>query len=66
MIFKVVAGVAPAYIADLWNSSDAHSENETSTMVTTSAGHYKNRLVLANKWQNFNPREVCIRNRVTF
>ena len=66
MIFKVVANVAPVYIADLWNSSNTLSEEVTVGLDTTTAhsGHYKNRIVLANNWRTFNPSEVC--KRVTF
>ena len=66
MIFKVVANVAPVYIADLWSSSNTHSENVTFALDTATAhsGHYKNRIVLANNWRNFKPREVS--KRATF
>ena len=66
MIFKVVADVEPAYIANLWNSPNTHSENVTVALNTTTAhlGHYKNRIALANNWRDFSPREVS--KRVTF
>ena len=66
MIFKVVADVAPVYIANLWNSSNTHSENVTMALDTTTAhlGHYKNRIVLAKNWRDFNSKEVC--KRATF
>ena len=61
MIFKVIANVEPAYIANLWNSPNTHSENVTVALDTTTAhsGHYKNRIALANNWRSFTAREVC-------
>ena len=58
MIFKVVGGVSPPEVGQLWQSSSAHSENVTDTLDTTKnyPSHYKNRIVM--NWQVFNPQEV--------
>lgn len=58
MIFKVVGGLAPPSIDQLWSSPDTLAENVNAALGTTSKyqGHYKNRIV--QHWQTFNPREV--------
>ena len=58
MIFKVVQGVSPYTVDQLWFSSDTLAENVNAALDTTSAyqGHYKNRIV--QTWQRFNPKEV--------
>lgn len=58
MIFKVVGGVAPNTIDQLWSSPDTLAENIDEALDTTSKyqGHYKNRIV--QRWKTFSPREV--------
>ena len=58
MIFKVVQGVSPFTVDQLWFSSDTLAENVDAALDTTSTyqEHYKNRIV--QNWQTFNPREV--------
>lgn len=58
MIFKVVGGVAPHALDQLWSSPDTLAEDIDAVLDTTSTyqGHYKNRIV--QSWQTFNPREV--------
>ena len=58
MIFKVVGGILPYTIDELWSSSETLTENVDTALDTTSTyqGHYKNRIV--QNWQTFNPQEV--------
>ena len=60
MIFKVVANATPLYVAEMWKSRDTTSENVTAALDTSSTfnGHYKNRLVLSQNWNTFNPTQV--------
>ena len=60
MVFKVVANVSSPNVAELWRSTDTHSENVPSALDTTTAhfGQYKNRVVLKNNWKTFNATEV--------
>ena len=60
MVFKIVGGVAPENVDDVWTSSDTVSENVNAALDVTTAhqGHYKNRII--QNWEAFNPREVCL------
>ena len=60
MVFKVVANATPLYVAEMWKSPDTHSENVTAALDSSSTfpGHYKNRLVLSQNWNTFNPKQV--------
>ncbi|XP_068741510.1 uncharacterized protein [Montipora capricornis] len=62
MIFKVVANATPLYVAEMWKSRNTTSENVTAALDTSSTfnGHYKNRLVLSENWNTFNPKEVRV------
>ncbi|XP_068739843.1 uncharacterized protein [Montipora capricornis] len=62
MVFKVVAKATPLYVAEMWKSPDTHSENVTAALDTSSTfpGHYKNRLVLSQNWNTFNPKQVRV------
>ena len=59
MIFKVVGGVDPVAVDDLWSASYTLFENDSAALniSSTHSGHYKNRIV--QTWQTFNPVEVC-------
>ena len=60
MVFKVVGGALPETVGQLWRSIDAHSENVTDALDTTTTffGQYKNRIVM--DWQTFQPQEVRV------
>ncbi|XP_078374803.1 uncharacterized protein LOC144658271 [Oculina patagonica] len=60
MIFKVVGGVVPDTINQLWSSSNTLAENVDAALDPTSIhkAHYKNRIV--QNWQEFNPREARV------
>ena len=60
MVFKVVGGVAPEDVDNLWASTDTVSENMNAALDVTTAHqeHYKNRII--QNWEAFNPREVCL------
>ncbi len=60
MIFKVIGGVGPDTIDELWISSDTKAENVNAALDTTSSyrAHYKNRVVHVQNWQTFMPQEV--------
>ncbi|XP_078374668.1 uncharacterized protein LOC144658184 isoform X2 [Oculina patagonica] len=60
MKFKVVGGVLPYTIGQLWSLNDTAAENVDAALDTTSTyqGHYKNRIV--QNWQTFNPQEARV------
>ncbi|XP_068691883.1 uncharacterized protein [Montipora foliosa] len=62
MVFKVVASATPLYVAEMWKSPDTHSENVTAALDSSATfpGHYKNRLVLSQNWNAFNPKQVRV------
>ncbi|XP_068691884.1 uncharacterized protein [Montipora foliosa] len=62
MVFKVVANAKPLYVAEMWKSPETHSENVMAALDSSSTfpGHYKNRLVLSQNWNTFNPKQVRV------
>ena len=58
MVFKIVGGASPPYVAKLWQSSFPYSEHVGDALDTTTNyfGQYKNRIVM--NWQTFQPQEV--------
>ena len=68
MVFKVVANATPLYVAEMWKSPDTHSENVTVALDSSSTfpGHYKNRLVLSQNWNTFNPKQVGKHRHLVF
>ena len=64
MVFKVVANATPLYFAKMWKSRNTTSEDVKAALDTSSTfpGHYKNRLVLSQNWNTFNPKQVLRKN----
>ncbi|XP_068694431.1 uncharacterized protein [Montipora foliosa] len=62
MVFKVVANATPLYVAEMWKSRNTTSEDVKAALDTSSTfnGHYKNRLVLSQNWNTFNPKQVRV------
>ena len=58
MVFKVVSGLAPPNVGQIWLSPSLYHENLNETFDITSAypTYYKNRIVM--DWEYFDPKEV--------
>lgn len=60
MVFKVVSGLSPPHLGEIWLSPSLYHENLNETFDITSAHptHYKNRIVM--DWEYFDPKEARI------